>query len=283
MTKEIKDFSHRLIMTCISVALVVILLIFANYPLVSGFIALIIVFLTGMGVWEYKQFVKTKNFRISPEVPIIFSMIFIAAVYFSRFFTDSRIYPIIVLAFSLFFLWLYHFKEISNVILKIATSFFGICYVAVPLGMFLSILFPPQYFFEPYDGRMWVAYLIAVTKMTDIGAYVFGKLIKGKKIAPQISPGKTYSGTIGGIISALITSAVFYRLQTDGFILSILQCISLGIVIGIMGQIGDLAESLLKRDAQVKDSNRLPGFGGVLDMLDSLLFTIPVVYFYLYM
>lgn len=273
------NFFHRLIGLSVSVIILVFLLIFANSPLITGLIVILIALLTAIGVWEYQQFIKTKKFGISPELPIVFSIFFIASVYISRLFPSTYNYPLITLCLSLFFLWLYYFKEVHNAMLKIATSFFSICYVAVPLGMFLLILFPKHTVVGPYDGRLWIAYLIAVTKMTDVGAYIFGKLFKGKKLATSISPGKTVSGTVCGVFISLLTSLFFYWQGYEGLDLDLTKSIILGFFIAIVGQIGDLAESLLKRDAEMKDSNRLPGFGGGLDMLDSLLFTTPILYF----
>jgi phosphatidate cytidylyltransferase len=136
-----------------------------------------------------------------------------------------------------------------------------------------------------HDGRLWLAYLVAVTKITDMGGYFMGKMWGKSKLAPHLSPGKTLIGGIAGFISAILLSLGFFLLskyfQLESFKLNFIQAIFLGGVIGIFSQLGDLAESLLKRDAKVKDSNTIPGVGGVLDFLDSLLFTLPVLYLFL--
>src|SRR5690606_10635524 len=93
------------------------------------------------------------------------------------------------------------------------------------------------------------------------------------------------TGAISGLVAAMILSFLFSLLAgvvpSDVFYLNWIQAVALGAFIGVFGQLGDLAESLLKRDANVKDSNTIPGIGGVLDLLDSLLFTIPIVYLFL--
>jgi phosphatidate cytidylyltransferase len=131
-------------------------------------------------------------------------------------------------------------------------------------------------------GRGWIAYLLVVTKITDIGAYFAGSLWGRRKLAPQISPGKTVEGAIFGLASAVSASYVFHLFsQGRSFQLTTLEWVSFGLILGAIGQFGDLSESLLKRDANKKDSNTLPGLGGVLDAVDSLLFNTPILYLYL--
>ena len=110
---------------------------------------------------------------------------------------------------------------------------------------------------------------------TDIGAYVFGRLIGGCKLAPKISPNKTWSGFFGGLISAIIAGVVFKFFLYPQIVISIvvLTCV----IISFAGQIGDLFESWCKRKLGVKDSsNIIPGHGGVLDRVDSILLSSPV-------
>ena len=124
-------------------------------------------------------------------------------------------------------------------------------------------------------GREWIFWFFAVVWTADITAYVVGKTIGGIKLAPTISPGKTWSGTAGGLAVAIIISVVFSRtfLPDQGR----LEMIFLGAVICIASQIGDLLESYFKRVNEVKDSGRIiPGHGGVLDRIDGVLLAAPV-------
>ena len=123
--------------------------------------------------------------------------------------------------------------------------------------------------------------LVLVVKMSDTGQYFVGTLFGKRKLAPVLSPGKTWEGTIGGIgVSAVITASILSQYLVSmvgaaGWSQIFFYCI----LISLAGLAGDLAASLLKRDAGVKDSsNWLPGLGGVLDMLDSLLLAAPVAY-----
>ena len=129
--------------------------------------------------------------------------------------------------------------------------------------------------------------LIAVVKMGDIGAYTVGRLIGRHKMAPSISPGKTWEGLAGGLLfscfGSYLTLGVFapkLGLETANA-MPWIGWIAYGVAVGAAGVLGDLAESLLKRDARRKDSSDwLPGFGGVLDILDSILGAAPVAYLF---
>jgi phosphatidate cytidylyltransferase len=127
---------------------------------------------------------------------------------------------------------------------------------------------------------MYLYLLIVATKATDTFAYFTGKTIGNIKLCPRISPNKTVEGALGGFAGCIISSVIFQHFFMNE--LRFRHAIVIGILIGIVGQLGDLAESLLKRDADVKDSSdRLPGLGGILDLLDSVFFTAPVMYFFM--
>ncbi|MFH1847540.1 MAG: phosphatidate cytidylyltransferase [Candidatus Omnitrophota bacterium] len=131
------------------------------------------------------------------------------------------------------------------------------------------------------NGANLVAFLILVTKSTDMGAYVIGSWLGKTEFIPRISPKKTWEGTLGGIFVAVMVSLIAGRFFTE---FSAIHLFVLGILISFLGQTGDLAESLIKRDCGVKDSGiYVPGIGGALDLVDSLLFTAPIFYFYIKM
>lgn len=134
-------------------------------------------------------------------------------------------------------------------------------------------------------GMAALASMILVTKMSDTGAYFTGKLIGRHKLIPRISPGKTIEGTIGGFVAAIASAGLFFvtigpRLFEElDQPLAVWQWSLYGALVAAAGMIGDLAESLIKRDLGRKDSSSwLPGLGGVLDIVDSLLFAAPVAY-----
>ncbi len=134
-------------------------------------------------------------------------------------------------------------------------------------------------------GLLALLSLIVVVKMGDTGAFTVGSLIGRHKMAPHLSPGKTWEGAAGAMLFAVIGSWVVFHLLRPRLIAGEMggpttwQWVAYGLLVGITGMVGDLAESLLKRDAGQKNSSAwMPGLGGVLDVLDSILFAAPVAY-----
>jgi len=160
----------------------------------------------------------------------------------------------------------------------IAITLFGLMYVPWLLNFVQKINFFPR-----EEGRFYLLYFILVTKLSDTGAYVVGSLIGRHKLIPRLSPGKTWEGFGGALLVSTGASVVFaHCLQRHMPGLIPIHAVILGFLLGISAVVGDLIESMFKREAGVKDSGRfLPGIGGVLDLLDSLLFNAPLMYLYL--
>jgi phosphatidate cytidylyltransferase len=128
---------------------------------------------------------------------------------------------------------------------------------------------------QPASGRETVLWIVVVVWATDIGAYFLGKLAGGVKLAPRISPGKTWSGLIGGMCWAAVASAAMGLAFEQGATFGLA---AIGVVLAIVAQLGDLLESAAKRDAGVKDSGHLiPGHGGLLDRIDGLVAVLVAV------
>lgn len=148
----------------------------------------------------------------------------------------------------------------------------GPFYICLPLLFFLLIAGLPR-------GKTWILFILAVIFAGDTGSFYVGRWLGKHKLTP-ISPGKTWEGSVGGLLANGISAAIFGSLFFPA--LSLISVVVLGIGLGMSGQLGDLAESLLKRISNIKDSGTvLPGHGGLLDRIDSLLFAIPVLYLYL--
>jgi phosphatidate cytidylyltransferase len=133
------------------------------------------------------------------------------------------------------------------------------------------------------DGRNWVYLAMLTTFANDTGAFFIGRARGKHKLAPTISPAKTWEGAIGGLISAILAAIVIAMVLNliSPFTFKYWQIILLGFLVGLFAQLGDLVESLLKRNMGVKESgNLLPGHGGILDRFDSLIFVGAVVYYY---
>ncbi|MDA1276297.1 MAG: phosphatidate cytidylyltransferase [Verrucomicrobia bacterium] len=166
----------------------------------------------------------------------------------------------------------------SDGVFSVSVTLFGILYVAWLLNFIQKI-----YFFPSVDGAFYVLYFILVTKFSDLGAYVTGSLFGRHKMIPRISPGKTWEGFAGAVVISTLVSVVFALSAQDRLAgMSLWHSVLLGALLSSTAVVGDLIESLFKREAGVKDSGRLfPGIGGVLDLLDSLLFNAPLMYLYL--
>lgn len=156
-----------------------------------------------------------------------------------------------------------------------AWTFAGILYV----GWLLSYLVAMRGF---EDGKSWVFLTILATFGSDSAAYFVGRLFGKYKLAPSISPGKTWEGSVGGLLGAAAVSLLFLLptpLKLTAY-LNWWQLILIGLLISVFGQLGDLIESLLKRNTGVKDSGKIfPGHGGMLDRTDSIVFAGIVVYY----
>ena len=131
------------------------------------------------------------------------------------------------------------------------------------------------------DGRNWVFLALLATFASDTAAFFVGRAIGKHHLAPHISPGKTWEGAIAGVLAAIIISLLFTLPTSLQLPLNYWQAVLLGLLVSVFGQLGDLVESLLKRNTGVKESGKLiPGHGGILDRTDSIVFAGIVVYYY---
>lgn len=164
-----------------------------------------------------------------------------------------------------------------------AYTVFGLFYVPWLFNCITKIIYVVPRIDGALVGHFYVLYLIAVSKFSDMGAYLVGSLVGRHKMVPHISPAKTWEGFGGALAFSLLASYGLRALMPVKLgLLDHVDCLVMGLTLSVVAVIGDLAESILKRSTGVKDSGRLlPGIGGVLDLIDSLLFTAPVLYFYL--
>jgi phosphatidate cytidylyltransferase len=160
----------------------------------------------------------------------------------------------------------------------IAVTLFGLMYVPWLFNFIQKITY-----FQGVDGHLYLLYFLVVTKFSDIGAYCVGSVLGRHKMIPRISPGKTWEGFAGAVVVSTGISVAFAHLAGNRLAgMNLVHAAILGIILSMAAVIGDLIESLFKREAGVKDSGRLfPGIGGILDLLDSLLFNAPLMYLYL--
>lgn len=168
---------------------------------------------------------------------------------------------------------------------SIANTFLGLLYVAWLMNFLAKIFYlaPQPHVPGGPNGIFYVFYLLVVTKFSDMGAYLLGSAIGKHKMIPRISPGKTWEGFVGALAASVLGSVVLLLLFPAALKpITMLHAVVLGLVLSLAAVLGDLMESLIKRGACIKDSGALlPGIGGVLDLLDSVLFTAPLFYLYL--
>ncbi len=177
-------------------------------------------------------------------------------------------------AVMLSLIWLLRRAQKERAFSGWAWTMAGILYVGWLLGYLVALR-------GLDDGRNWVFFALFTTFASDTAAFFTGRALGRHHLAPQISPGKTWEGTIGGIIGAIIVSLFFVLTTPLTLHLNWGQARLLGISVSIVSQLGDLVESLFKRNMEAKDSGRLfPGHGGVLDRMDSIVFAGVVVYYY---
>jgi len=185
-----------------------------------------------------------------------------------------------ILAWAVFLGCLFRSDQ-STTLRKLTGSFLSLAYVPALMQFLVLLLFSGR---GGVDGRMLLVYGILVIKCTDIAAYFSGRAFGKHKLIPRISPAKTWEGVIGGLAGAVLVSLVFQSLcgfRISGIPFRPLDAIALGLLLGVAGILGDLVESMLKRAADLKDSGSwVRGMGGLLDVLDSLIFAFPVLYLY---
>ncbi|MDX6767814.1 MAG: phosphatidate cytidylyltransferase [Candidatus Methylacidiphilales bacterium] len=163
----------------------------------------------------------------------------------------------------------------------VALTLFGFFYIPFLFSFIIKILFQAGY--PPSQGVLLAAYVVAVTKATDIGAFIVGTTLGRHKMSPTISPKKTWEGFVGGLVLALVVSLALSRLfDPISPVFHSFHPWCLGVLLSLISVVGDLAESVIKRDARIKDSGGIiPGIGGCLDLIDSILFTAPLFFSYL--
>ncbi len=284
-SKKLSDLPVRSLVNGISALILGVFIFLAAIPPLKILFVLLLAGIASVAVWEYFQLLKRKDLSPPVTVGVLTTVLYLFAVFGKTHYASLFNHlPSWILGFFLFICFIVFAVKRSSPIFNISTSFLGIIYIAVPLGVVLKILYFP-WEGSAFEGSWWLLYTIAVTKSADMGGYFVGRRYGKRKLAGNVSPNKTIEGAIGGLIASLLISIVIFLIGKMGRFafneISLWHAVWLGILLGALGQMGDLAESLLKRDAGVKDSNKLPAVGGILDMIDSLLFTAPCVFVFL--
>lgn len=224
---------------------------------------------------------------VSKNLPLtIFGIVWTLLLIIRPYYPDQLpLQLLLVSALGISLIMLVFLPKKEGLFLNWAWMLGGALYIGWLLSYLVALRLEPGTVSYPNLGRDFVFLTLFVTFGSDTAAYFIGKAIGKHKLAPQISPGKTWEGTIAGVLGAAIVGWLFTLSTPLQLPLTWWQAILLGALVSVFGQLGDLAESLLKRNCGVKDSGGImPGHGGLLDRLDSILFAGVVVYlFYTYL
>jgi len=221
-----------------------------------------------IGWYEYCRLTDRIGIQINPAVGGVMCLFLV----YCFFHNDFYLVWLAACLMSLFITWYVSRSALEDALNQVAYSFLGIVYVSGLMSYFILLR-------GMEHGNHILFYLFMVIWSGDIAAYYVGKAIGKSPLAPKISPGKTLEGSGAGLVGSVAGGVAAKYLFFEALPLN--HCLIIALLCGIMGQIGDLAESLFKRRAGVKDSGSLiPGHGGVLDRLDSLMFAGPAFYIY---
>ncbi|MFH0940580.1 MAG: phosphatidate cytidylyltransferase [Candidatus Omnitrophota bacterium] len=242
----------------------------------EGLFVLSVVALISLGLYEFFSLIEKKGIPMYKYFGTAIGIIIPLSVY-SRF-ELTRGWELLFLSLALVTLFILQFsrRDSTNAVLGISTTMFGILYISWFFSFMIKLRMLP-------NGIALAGCLLLVTKGADIGAFLVGVKWGRHSLLPRISPKKTIEGTLGGIaFGVLACLACKLLFLPDLPIFSWLNMVLIGFSLSVLGLLGDLSESLIKRDCSAKDSSVIfPGMGGVLDVIDSLLFTAPAFYFFM--
>jgi phosphatidate cytidylyltransferase len=256
--------------------------------LVDYFFVMILMLLSVLGLLEFYKLASSKGHLCFRWMGVFYGLVLLGSTYYylttywGKNAAHSRANDFETAFLVLFLLGLcvrqLFAKNNPQGIFSVALTFLGLMYVPWLLNFVQKI-----YFFTGVSGILYVFYFILVTKFSDMGAYLVGSLIGKHKVIPRISPGKTWEGLGGAVLFSLAGSVCFFYFSAGHMHGMTLQhALILGVILSGTAVVGDLIESLFKREAGFKDSGAfLPGIGGMLDLLDSILFNAPIMYLYL--
>lgn len=267
MEEKHNNFLKRTMTIIIGVPLVFLAILWKEFPF---FIVIIIIAL--LGLRELYSIARKQGYKPLYILGAILTSYFILISVYDIYSLNYYIENIVITFFIILSFIIQLFKKnYSKVLTEISITIFGSIYLGYLFSFILKIKDLP-------NGNYFLISLLIITWANDTGAYLIGTKLGKNKIFPKISPKKTIEGSIGGIIFGIASTFAFKSWLN----LTFYELLSLGLIISIIAQLGDLFESVLKRGSGIKDSGTLvPGHGGILDCLDSLMFTAPVFYYYI--
>ncbi len=260
----------RIIVSIIAIPLIIGICYLGGYYFLA--------FTLGIGLisfYEFSILAKNKDAYVNKVLGFLITAFLIINSYFDFF---PFHYSVLI---GILFLLLYElFRDKSSAIINLGTTLLGIFYI----GLFSSTLIGIRemysgFSYEYENGGLLIISMMITIWMCDSAAYFLGTAFGKHRLFPRVSPKKSWEGAVAGFIFSIATMIFMKTVLVDFITMN--QAITIGIIVGSFGQLGDLIESLIKRDANVKDSSDIiPGHGGILDRFDSLLYSSPIVFLY---
>ena len=254
----------------------------------SGFEILFWILISVFGLIALLEFYRMLDHKGLPNFKvtgmICGAVMLVGSFYYFAKMGPARSYDFEVAVLLFFLLTMFARLRGDEPLQTMAYTLFGLLYVLWLYNFITKIVYVvPRSSTGAVTGQFYVLYLITITKFSDMGAYLTGSVIGRHQMIPHISPKKTWEGFGGALVFSLLASLALYKLMPGHLsVLTMAHATVLGLLLGFAAVIGDLAESIIKRSTGVKNSgNILPGIGGALDLVDSLLFTAPLLFFYL--
>lgn len=239
---------------------------------------IVLLLLTIGGLYEFFYLIKKKGIPIYSYTGIVIGTIIPLSTFFQFEPTKGWELLFIVLAVLSVFIMQLIRKDNNNAIVGIATTLFGVLYVS----WLFSFLIKIRFLIPGIEGVKLLGFILLIVKCGDMGALLVGSKFGRHPLLPRVSPSKTVEGSIGSFGFSMLAAFCAKSWIPASAELSIVHILLIGVFFGGLGQLGDISESLIKRDCNVKDSGKmLPALGGVLDAIDSILFSAPAFYFYM--
>jgi phosphatidate cytidylyltransferase len=235
------------------------------------------------GTWEFCRIARGAGADPFDAAAIVLAAIVPLVAHAERLYPRFELPPAVPLlvVLALFAAAIWRRGVAGHPLLAVAATVLGVVYVAAPLGYGYALRYH-EYAVGRAAGSVVVMFPVLLTWASDIGAYAVGRTIGRRKLIPSVSPGKSVEGAIGGLVCTMLFAVAYERLALEPVAQLAMRwwwAAAFGLAVSVAAQLGDLVESLIKREAGVKDSSHLiPGHGGVLDRVDSLLFVLPVAY-----
>ncbi len=243
------------------------------------FFALLIALIAALSQYEFYSLLLQRNILSFASMAILLGFCWVVLTFYLSF---QALLLVLVLICTIFFLIML-FRPIENIIIKLSTTLTGFIYIPLFLSTLILLRqLPQQQQLPDHQGWLLILLLLICVWVCDTLAYLIGSWLGRQSLAPKISPHKSIIGSLAGIAGALLGAFCLFLLNWTPAFLAPLDLLVFALLVGIFAQLGDLIESMIKRDAQVKDSGAiLLGHGGVLDRFDAVIITAPVIYLYL--